>query len=173
MSFDDYVDLQGKIGSWAGAFEVEVLASALRYFGFVTMTMHFFSTMKGRDLQLFCSMVTSITKMWKGLMKMCWQEGASILQKIHRMPSAAVGHLQWQAFVRLNDFATEVGTSKTVGAATSCKSQRSCRLTGFASVRAARSSNRVAAVPQHAHKEDFHTWACDKCKTVLQAASML
>ena len=77
------------------------------------------------------------------------------------------------ASLRLNDFATEVGTSKTVGAAPSCKSQRSCRLTGFASVRAARSSNRVAAVPQHAHKEDFHTWACDKCKTVLQAASML
>eukprot|EP00438_Fugacium_kawagutii_P020171 Skav220547 [mRNA] locus=scaffold761:64316:68135:- [translate_table: standard] len=173
MSFDAYVDLQGKLGSWAGAFEVEVLALALtRRFWIcddenaylfndegegppvvLQYGQEHYQNVEGADENLLAQRRKRHTKDSSQAFRGCGPSGVASL--------------------RLSDFATEVGTSKKVGSASSCKSQRSCRLTDFASVRAARSSSRVAARPQHTHKEDFHTWACDRCKTVLAAGSRL
>ena len=152
MSFDDYVDLQGKLGSWAGAFEVEVLSSALKRRFWICAGDHAYLyneegegppvvLQDGQDhyLYLYVEGVDEhvLGKRRKRLMKDASQTFRG------GVPS-----------LRLSDFATQVGNSQKLRSAPSCKSLCSCRLTDFASIKSARPGHPIDAAAQPISRED-------------------
>ena len=174
MSFDEYIDQQGQVGSWGGSFEVEVLATSLKRRFWICDNQHAFLYNEDGEgppvvLQYGNDHYQNIEGCDEHLLEQRRKRVAKDSSQAFRGGVPAL-----VASLRLSDFASGGGTSKRPRSAPSAASQ-SCRLSDFASVKTVRAKQGKPADHKkfRCFKEDSHTWKCDKCETVLQATTRL